>query len=416
MAQYLDQFMGTMSETQTKQILKLLNKQKNAGQIRTLDEFNQRLDTLIRDLTSTAMRPTLQVTIAEANQLASTEQFNFMLERTEDDLKSAFDEANKINEVQQSHEALIRDVSLKNIRAAIAELDAKISVYEFINKDDNGFDASVFSTFSESQYSRTTQAGSVDKSVFNDPRIDTPTPMLDAEIELVGERLVLASSALDYIKARSFRQIFDQDTQQSYIALTPPSLTLSNVIDNTPGTYWVSAFLCPPSRMGMLTEQTPPLVIKFELDLALKRSINFLEIVPANVGGLYLVAVHYVDSSGLLVELLRPNPNGLDKDSTPGLYFNGPLGLKVRPVFTNKLIFTFKDTTVTEEPFLPIEEDPMFSAAMNRQATTPVTSSNKSTNKPSGTTVGGDEKIPDKGTSSSKSNTTSTPTTKSGKR
>src|SRR5688500_16419153 len=122
MGQYLDKFKDTIGKRQTQQILNLLNKRRNSGQIRTVEEFSQQMEDLIRELTETTLKPSLSLFQAEENNYIDSERQNFMLERVQDDLEAAFEEANNINEVQNAHQAVVRDVILKNLRSGIAEL------------------------------------------------------------------------------------------------------------------------------------------------------------------------------------------------------------------------------------------------------------------------------------------------------
>src|SRR5574343_1147486 len=139
MGQYLNKFKDKIGSRQTNQIIKLLNKQRDSGKIKTIDEFSKRLEDLMRELTSTNLKPSLSLFEAQEDDFIDSETYNFMLERVEDDLEAGFEEANNIAEVQNSHEAIVRDVLFKKIRAGIAELESKISLYEFINKDKRGF-------------------------------------------------------------------------------------------------------------------------------------------------------------------------------------------------------------------------------------------------------------------------------------
>ena len=127
MSQYLEKFKGTIGTKQSNQILKLLNKKREEGRIRTMEEFSTQLNDLIAELQSTKLQPSLTLYQGDENAPIDSQQFNFMLDRVEDDLTAAFEEANNIDTVQQSHEALIRDMQLKNLRAGIAELESKIT-------------------------------------------------------------------------------------------------------------------------------------------------------------------------------------------------------------------------------------------------------------------------------------------------
>ncbi len=238
MGQYLDKFNDTIGKRQAQQILKLLNKQRNSGQIRTVKEFSDRFEELIRDLQSTVLSPSLKVFLAEEDERTSSEGLNFMLDRVQDDLEAAFEEAVNIDEVQRSHEVIVRDVILKNLRAGVAELEAKIGLYEFLNGDVRGFDSAVFTTFKESKENRTERGVEFTSILFIDPRTNQLIrASQDAEVELVGERLVLSNKNKVVHDVVDVRQLFDENNPQSELVVEPAGTNLRNIIDNTKGTY-----------------------------------------------------------------------------------------------------------------------------------------------------------------------------------
>jgi hypothetical protein len=324
MGKYLDKFRGTLNQRQADQVFKLLNKQRNLGQIRSIEEFTRRLDTLIRELTGTVMQPTLKVFQASEGSVASSEQFNFMLDRTQDDLSAGFEEALNIDEVQVSHEALVRDVILKNLRAGVAELESKIGLYEFLNKDPRGFDSSIFSTFRESKEERTSRGLPETSSLFVDPRTGVLFPTSeDATIELIGERLTLATSQKDFHPIHDIRQVFDATSPQTDKIVTPPGMDLRNVIDDTNGTFWSQSWLFPTKQSYVK--------IQLELDLGVTREINFIEIEPVSTTGFFLEAVHYLDGSNVYQNL-----------NLPEHFLTGTAGLRIKKTATRRLIFTFR--------------------------------------------------------------------------
>lgn len=331
MGQYLDKFSGLIKERQTSQILRLLTKKRNAGQIRTVTEFSQQLESLLRELTATTLKPTLKLYEAKANADISSETYNFMLERVEDDLVAAFEEATNIDTVQKSHEAIIRDVILKNLRAGIAELEAKINLYEYLNQNTYGFDSANFSTFRESREERMFRGNPFIS--FLDPRTNLVFPNnQDASIELVGERLTLPTLEKEQHIIRSIRQVFDSQTVQSEIIVEPPSLNINNLIDNTIGTYWVQSLLFKNPQTSVN--------IKLELNLGISKEINYIEIEPASKHGIILEAIHYLDGNNTITLLGEPE-----------LLIEGPISFLVRKFTTKKVVLTFRNENSTKAAF-----------------------------------------------------------------
>ncbi len=303
MASYIEQFNSTIRKKQTEQILKLLSKQRSTGQIRTVEEFTTKLENLVRQLTETNIVPTLKLFNAEKGEEITSDTFNFMLDRVEDDLTTGFEEAYNIDQVQKAHQAIVRDVILKNLKAGIAELESKVDLYEFLQGDKNGFTSSIFSTFRESKDERTSRSARKNiATLFVDPRTNRPTSSNteDANIDLVGERLTLGFSIKNTFDARAVNQIFDSDTITSSEAVTRPGTSLRNMVDGSKGTYWVqSCILKDDSETSMTT--------KLEFDLPGTKTVNVVELEPANVYPFRLAKIYYFDSSNIVRLLVEPD-------------------------------------------------------------------------------------------------------------
>jgi len=322
---YLKKFNDVIKKRQTDQIVRLLNKQKQSGQIRTIQEFLQKLETLVTELSQAELIPTLKVFKAEENDPADSDTFNFMLERVRDDLEAAFEESINISEVQKSHEAIIRDVVLKNLQFGIAELESKVALFEFLATDRNGFQESIFSTFRESKQGRTGRGVEQATSIFTDPRrLDFTDKEDDADVDLIGERLTLGNELKTIYNIRSIRQIFDDSSTQTNLEADPASINLTNLIDNTKGTYWIQSLLFEKKRSQIR--------LKLELDLQGTQSINFVEVEPASKYGIILESVDFLDGNGTIVNVLKPD-----------LVITAPAGVRFRKVTTNRVILTFRN-------------------------------------------------------------------------
>jgi hypothetical protein len=341
-----ESFFDTVRKRQVSDVLKTLTKQKDRGEIRTVDEFVNRLDALVRELNATTLVPTLKLYEAKANELIDSESFDFMLERIQDDLSVGFEEVDKLDEVQKSHDAIIRDVVLNTIQSGLAELEAKISFYEFMNKSQEGFDISLYSTFKGSIDNRT--ARSVDQSgvFFTDPRtgnsLDTSN---DAEIDSIGECLILPYTAKDYSKIVSIKPGYTSTTFPSFLNINREDNELndlSRVIDGVKGTYWMSDRII----VSETDKANPaPFQIRLELDLGGFVNINFVEI---EVNGEYppiLEDIEYQTDTGSIVSL---DINDLDADD---FGINKSARVYFKRISTQKLILVFRCEDFTFETF-----------------------------------------------------------------
>jgi len=350
MAQYLQKFAGTIGKRQSEQILKLLSQQRNSGQIRSVQEFTQKLQGLMFDLTSTVLTPSLKHWMAEQGEDIDSETYNFMLDRVEDDLSAGFEEANNIDEVQRSHEAIVRDVILKNLRAGVNELDSKITLFEFLNKDTRGFDSAIFSTFRESKDERTQRQGTQATLLFRDPRELgelIPTSQ-DADVELIGERLVLATDLSPFYTVADVRQIFDSESPQSELIVEPAGTNLRNIVDDTQGTYWIQSLL--------FSEKKEFVKVKVELNLGTVREINIIEIEPAAQFGIVVEDISYVDGNNTVVNL-----------GIPERFIDAPASIRFRKIATDRIIITFRNDNSCKTNFQFNEDvQPLFGQALDQ--------------------------------------------------
>ena len=346
MGQYLDRFKSQVGQKQTEQILKLLNEQRNSGQIRTVEEFSKKLESLIRDLTSTTIQPISKMYEAEANKEINSESYNYMLDRAQNDLETAFTEAQNISEVQSNHETIIRDVALKNLKAGIAELEARISLYEFLNKDLRGFNNALFTTFRESKENRTFRGTNTFTAIlFKDQKVGDITDQdEDASVELVGEKLTLAVESSTNYPIRNISQLFDDDTEQSELIVDPPNLSLSNLIDGTKETYWVQSLLYTTPREYVK--------VKLDLDLGIVREIDHLEIEPATRLPLVLESISYLDHNNVV------NVLNIDEQE-----FVSPIALEFQKISTSRIILTFRNEHPT---FSTFQYDPVGNTLTNQ--------------------------------------------------
>lgn len=337
MGQYLEKFADTIGKRQAQQILKVLNEKRNTGQIRTIDEFSKNFEDLIRELQSTVLTPSLVLWMANEDEFIDTETYNFMLDRVEDDLIASFEEATNIDKVQKSHEAIVRDVILKNLRAGVAELQAKITLYEFLNNDVRGFDSAIFTTFRESKENRTERSSTQAAILFNDPRTNLLIGVNnDAEVELVGERLILPNISKTQHRITNVRQIFNKDTSQSELVVEPAGTSLKNISDGIDGTYWIQSLIFKNKRDNVK--------VVLEFDLGTVREVNFIDIDPASRYGLILEDISFLDSNNSVTSL----------DITDQT-IQSETSISIRKIATSKIVLSFRNDNPSRIQF---EYDP----------------------------------------------------------
>jgi hypothetical protein len=150
MAQYLDKFNSTVKSKQVEQILDKLTKEKETGEIRSLEEFTNKFNKLVADLFSIDLTPSLK--IEEGDEVISSEVHNEMLQKIDNDLKTSAGGINQVEDVQTAHRQLINQSTItKKIYDQIRELEIKTEVYKGLKYNPYGFDGAIYSNFNGSK-------------------------------------------------------------------------------------------------------------------------------------------------------------------------------------------------------------------------------------------------------------------------
>jgi hypothetical protein len=338
---YLSKFDELIGKTQIQQIVSLLTKQRNAGQIQTLGEFTARFEKLIREITSNTLTPMTRIFQATQGTITSAEQWNFTLDRVQDDLTAAFTEADNIASIQEAHRAVIQDNILKNLRASINELETKISVYEFFHRDTRGFSEAVFSTFREITGERTTRGNPYQLQFWDPRRLTLISSGYDAMIDPIGERLVSSFERQIYHRFQAVQQLFSNEALPSMKIVSPPGVKLNNIIDGQKGTYWSQSVLVKTSLAEIKTQ--------LELSFNTIKEVNFLEIEPMALHPIILDEIQYLDTTGNYITLLSPN-----------LTIEGPVSLVIPKISTRVFLLTFRNQNHTDQQFQSKTTDPLF--------------------------------------------------------
>lgn len=293
MASYLDKFRSSLPNTQGQQMLNLLVSKRDSGEIRTIDEFKNKLKELTAKLLASKVAPTFELLTAIAGEDISSERFNFMLDRINDDLTAAFIEVDTLDEIIATHHNLINEVGLKSIRFSLNELEARVSLYEFLNRHNKGFDDSLFNTFRGFQKESTTRSDLAAGLVLVDPRTHTPiTSDQDCYIDPIGERLTLGFIDSNQAPIKEVVWLSNSNSIRGEVSASFKGSLLSNLIDNTKNTYWFAPILLSKIR---------PLGVPMELALNLSASqdVNYIELEPATLYPMTLVGVDYIDASNI---------------------------------------------------------------------------------------------------------------------
>jgi len=332
--QYLDNFRSKLPTAQGRQILNRLISKRDSGEIRTIDEFKTKLKELTTDLLSEHLKPTLRHFLAVGGEDINSEQYNEMLRRIQDDLSAAFEEADNIDDVIEAHRNLIQDVSLKAIRFGVNQLEAKVSLYEFLDKNSGGFDDALFNTFSESENLATSRADAAAALVYVDPRLSkTISSQEDAQTDVIGERLTLGPDEVYYVNIHDVQWLSNANSSRSEVNVEFENSNIRNIIDNTKNTFWVTPTLTKKVQSGGVSTE-------LEFTLPALQDVNFLEIEPASDAPMVLTTIGYFNS----------NSSRVDIDISDVMIW-GPTRVNFERITTRRLVLRFRQDNYKEVQF-----------------------------------------------------------------
>jgi len=283
---YLKKFRSTLPTSQGNQILKILIKKRDQGEIKSVDDFKKKLQDLTKVILNERITPTLKLIKAVAGEETSSEIYNEMLNRIEDDLLSAFAEGNNIEEILESHEQLIERVALNALRLSINELETKVSLYEFLNRDSTGFVNAIFNTFNLTEDFALPSSSRLAGTLFVDPK--TNELVSEGEIarpDPIGEKLILSSTDTE-IPIVSATWLSNENSTRSELDVEFEQSSISNVIDGTSNTYWIVPIL----RSSVIS---PGVLLEMSLDLGSAKTINYVDIEPAVKFPMILESISY---------------------------------------------------------------------------------------------------------------------------
>lgn len=350
---YLQQIQKLLPTIQGRHILNYLIEKKESGEIRTLDEFKSQLKTLTDNLLNNKIVPTFTARKAIAKQDISSESYNKMLKEIANDLETCFTEANNLDEIISAHHNLIKDVSFKTIKLAIAKLESQIALYEFINSTNIGVDDSQFNTFRETDIITTSRNDKNGNIVFKDLLNNNIVSEEEtAYIDQVGERLSLGLQVEKYIDISGVKLLANANSVRSEIDANFTNSNINNLIDNQTNTFWALPIL-------LSNIKTDGVTIELQLDLPATQEVNFIELFPIGKFPVTLLNLYYLDSTNTRQTLIN-NEQTLNQQTR--INFN--------KIFTKSFVVVLKQESFVETQFEQIEKTPLFRRIITNQFNT----------------------------------------------
>lgn len=295
---YLDKYRSTIPSTQGDQIFKRLMKEKESGEINSIDEFRERMRKLTSKLLEEKIAPTLQAIEEQTGEPISSEVWNDVLDNLENDLTTAFKEAVNIDDILTTHNKIILEIAAKSVYRAINHIEAQVELYEYLNNNDYGFDDSLYNTFRDLRGE--TARGEETNALFIDPKADPANAEMeedeDAQIDLEGDRLVLGEDKHEEAPVRLVEFLTNENSHHSELNIEGELSNLNNIIDQKNSTHWIYPIL--------LTSQDNNVQVRLLFDFGMIRNINKIVVEPATDIPLDLTRIEKVYGDGRRVDVV----------------------------------------------------------------------------------------------------------------
>jgi hypothetical protein len=348
---YLDKFRSKLPTVQGNQILKALVSKRDSGEIRTVDEFKARLKELTAELLVERITPTFKLWTAIPGTDISSAQYNDMLDHIENDLEAAFAEADNIDEVVAAHHNIINNVALKALRFGVNQLESQVSLYEFLNKSGQGFDAAQFNTFRESQNQQTTRSDSIAPLVFVDPKQAAALQSEDATVDFLGERLILGTEAETLLTLKDATWLANENSIRSELDASFQNSKITNVIDNRNNTFWVIPILLSQVR-------TSGVPMELCITLSATQDVNFVEIEPVSRFPMVLTGIDYYDA----------NNQRQSVSAVSSVTLNRPMRINFGRITASRLVLRLRQDNYQEVQFTKTPGESNFHRALLQES------------------------------------------------
>jgi len=213
MGRYLNKFRSVLPGVQVTQINKLLNGMKNDGSIKTIKEYNQKLQDLTKILQETNPTPSFKLLLGYIGDLISSARYNVMTQAIANDLEAAFLEAEQIASVLETHKTLFDLTILDSIEKSINELERNIDLYEYVANSPHKFSDAQYVTFNETECVFTPRTDSEADNLYYDYRLrEGILEEESCEIDSLGEQLLMPAGTLDEVSVINVSLIHDSLT------------------------------------------------------------------------------------------------------------------------------------------------------------------------------------------------------------
>jgi len=327
---YLENFSSLIPGLQGNKIIQRVERMKETGEIQTETEYNAVLNDILSKVSLGDFKPTFEF-IALNETKSSSEHFNYLMERVQDDLEVAFIELNNIFSAIKAHDEVFKDRLLEELHQTLKRLEDDADNLTLINNSDNSFDSVEANTFSGDNFGLN-QNSTFASELFYDPRTektitDNEIGFIDNQEEVLGLPIVRQADI-----SFSEIQVKTAESTGTEKDIKVVDSRVENIVDGDTSTGWTYNVL-------LKNQKSDGVNLSLECNLADKKEVNYLVIHPVSDFPVLLESIQYTDVDNQLIDI--PDT----------FYFNKTLDKPIRITFTDiiarKFIFNFKQYSST---------------------------------------------------------------------
>lgn len=294
MIPFLSGFLGNLPAIQTKQILRLLARMRDQGEIRTQEEFQSRLAGLLKSVKGGELSEQTPYLLFADGDLLESDAIRTFLDLARLDSEAMLGAVETIGDALRAHYRILSQNYFDAIEASIVELEAETTAYEVLETHKFSGFGTVLKTCNFSGAISTPGASKPDSmavSLFTDSRGGVPATYSPPGRGEPGLRLGLSSSGRQRTVSFSSVEIStDSTTPQTEFSISSAENIPTSAIDGSLDTAWKHSVL--------LNEHPSSCRLKLRLVFPSAKRINAFAINGLADVPMKLVSASYKDAGG----------------------------------------------------------------------------------------------------------------------
>jgi len=291
---YIERFSSLVPAVQGNKVVRQVEDLKNKGQIQTEDEYNDALEQILSDISTSEFKPLFKY-VPITSDISSSEHFNMMMDSIRDDLEVIFIELNNIFTVIKAHDTIFKDKLLDELHFTLKELENQADSLSVIADSSNSFDSVFLNSFNGDNF-LLDRNNEFANEIFFDFRKNLRIPNENLAFIDTSEQAILLPLLQQEDIEFNGASIRTAETTATQVNIQLVDSNILNLLDSDVSSSWAyNILLKNPLKAGAK--------LSLELDLGDKREINYLKIHPISDFPVLLEKIQYVNINNNIEDL-----------------------------------------------------------------------------------------------------------------